>query len=221
MEELIYIVEDDEGLRELYEGAFEGVYRTMLFENGKDFFCQFEKTRPDLIILDIMLPDMDGYTILTKIREADEKIPVLIVSAKSDEISAVKGLNKGADDYISKPFSVLELIARIKTNIRRANLYIKSQKGFVIDNNVYKIFFEGRDLGLTLKEFKLLKMLIAHAGVTVEREDLFREVWGENFMGETRTLDIHISQLRDKITECGGGDVIITVRGIGYRFEMQ
>ena len=221
MEELIYIVEDDEGLRELYEGAFEGVYRTMLFENGKDFFCQFEKTRPDLIILDIMLPDMDGYTILTKIREADEKIPVLIVSAKSDEISAVKGLNKGADDYISKPFSVLELIARIKTNIRRANLYIKSQKGFVIDNNVYKIFYEGRDLGLTLKEFKLLKMLIAHAGVTVEREDLFREVWGENFMGETRTLDIHISQLRDKITECGGGDVIITVRGIGYRFEMQ
>lgn len=221
MEELIYIVEDDEGLRELYEGAFEGVYRTMLFENGKDFFCQFEKTRPDLIILDIMLPDMDGYTILTKIREIDEKIPVLIVSAKSDEISAVKGLNKGADDYISKPFSVLELIARIKTNIRRANLYIKSQKGFVIDNNVYKIFFEGRDLGLTLKEFKLLKMLIAHAGVTVEREDLFREVWGENFMGETRTLDIHISQLRDKITECGGGDVIITVRGIGYRFEMQ
>ena len=221
MEELIYIVEDDEGLRELYEGAFEGVYRTMLFENGKDFFCQFEKTRPDLIILDIMLPDMDGYTILTKIREIDEKIPVLIVSAKSDEISAVKGLNKGADDYISKPFSVLELIARIKTNIRRANLYIKSQKGFVIDNNVYKIFFEGRDLGLTLKEFKLLKILIAHAGVTVEREELFREVWGENFMGETRTLDIHISQLRDKITECGGGDVIITVRGIGYRFEMQ
>ena len=150
-----------------------------------------------------------------------EKIPVLIVSAKSDEISAVKGLNKGADDYISKPFSVLELIARIKTNIRRANLYIKSQKGFVIDNNIYKIFFEGRDLGLTLKEFKLLKILIAHAGVTVEREELFREVWGENFMGETRTLDIHISQLRDKITECGGGDVIITVRGIGYRFEIQ
>lgn len=221
MEELIYIVEDDEGVRELYEGAFDGVYKAMLFENGKDFFCQFEKSRPDLIILDIMLPDMDGYTILTKIREIDEKIPVIIVSAKSDEISAVKGLNKGADDYITKPFSVLELIARIKTNIRRANLYVKNQKGFVIDNNVYKIFFEGRDLCLTLKEFKLLKMLIAHAGVTIEREELFREVWGESFMGETRTLDIHISQLRDKITECGGGDVIITVRGIGYRFEMQ
>ena len=119
------------------------------------------------------------------------------------------------------PFSVLELIARVKTNIRRANLYVTSQKGFVIDNNVYKIFYEGHDLGLTLKEFKLLKMLIARAGVTIEREELFREVWGESYMGETRTLDIHISQLRDKITECGGGDVIVTVRGIGYRFVGQ
>ena len=211
MDEIIYIVEDDEGIRELYEGAFDGVFLTKMFENS----------RPSLIILDIMLPDMDGYTILTKIREMDEKIPVIIVSAKSDEISAVKGLNKGADDYMTKPFSVLELIARVKTNIRRANLYVTNQKGFVIDNNVYKIFYEGNDLGLTLKEFKLLKMLITRAGVTIEREELFREVWGESYMGETRTLDIHISQLRDKITEFGGGDVIVTVRGIGYRFVGQ
>ena len=117
MDEMIYIVEDDEGIRELYEGAFEGVFLTKMFENGKDFFRCFEKTRPSLIILDIMLPDMDGYTILTKIREMDEKIPVIIVSAKSDEISAVKGLNKGADDYMTKPFSVLELIARVKTDL--------------------------------------------------------------------------------------------------------
>ena len=91
----------------------------------------------------------------------------------------------------------------------------------MIDNNVYKIFYEGNDLGLTLKEFKLLKMLITRAGVTIEREELFREVWGESYMGETRTLDIHISQLRDKITEFGGGDVIVTVRGIGYRFDAK
>ena len=221
MDEIIYIVEDDEGIRELYEGAFEGVYETKMFENGKDFFQSFESNRPSLVILDIMLPDMDGYTILTKIRETDEKIPVIIVSAKSDEISAVKGLNKGADDYMTKPFSVLELIARIKTNLRRANLYVVDQKGFVIDNNLYKVFYEGRDLGLTLKEFKLLKMFINRAGVTLGREELFREVWGESYMGETRTLDIHISQLRDKITECGGGDVIVTVRGIGYRFDAK
>ena len=221
MESLIYIVEDDEGIRELYEGAFEGLYVTKMFENGKDFFECFESARPSLVILDIMLPDMDGYTILSKIREMDEKIPVLIVSAKSDEISAVKGLNKGADDYITKPFSVLELIARIKTSLRRVNLYVTNQEGFVVDNNVYKIFYEGKDLGLTLKEFKLLKLLIGKAGVTVEREELFREVWGEGFMGETRTLDMHIAQLRDKIKECGGDDVIVTVRGIGYRFDVK
>ena len=221
MESLIYIVEDDEGIRELYEGAFEGLYMTKMFENGKDFFESFESARPSLVILDIMLPDMDGYTILSKIREMDEKIPVLIVSARSDEISAVKGLNKGADDYITKPFSVLELIARIKTSLRRANLYVTNQEGFVVDNNVYKVFYEGKDLGLTLKEFKLLKLLIGKAGVTVEREELFREVWGEGFMGETRTLDMHIAQLRDKIKECGGDDVIVTVRGIGYRFDVK
>ena len=221
MESLTYIVEDDEGIRELYEGAFEGLYMTKMFENGKVFFECFESVRPSLVILDIMLPDMDGYTILSKIREMDEKIPVLIVSARSDEISAVKGLNKGADDYITKPFSVLELIARIKTSLRRANLYVTNQEGFVVDNNVYKVFYEGKDLGLTLKEFKLLKLLIGKAGVTVEREELFREVWGEGFMGETRTLDMHIAQLRDKIKECGGDDVIVTVRGIGYRFDVK
>ena len=195
---------------------------TKMIENGNDFFESFNKARPSLVILDIMLPDMDGYTILSKIREIDEKMPVIIVSAKSDEISAVKGLNKGADDYMSKPFSVLELIARVKTNLRRANLYVTKQEGFVIDNNVYKIFFEGKDLGLTLKEFKLLKLLIGKAGVTVEREELFREVWGEGFMGETRTLDMHIAQLREKIEECGGReDVIVTVRGIGYRFDVK
>ena len=222
MDALIYIVEDDEGIRELYDGAFDGVFMTKMFENGNDFFESFNKARPSLVILDIMLPDMDGYTILSEIREIDEKMPVIIVSAKSDEISAVKGLNKGADDYMSKPFSVLELIARVKTNLRRANLYVTKQEGFVIDNNVYKIFFEGKDLGLTLKEFKLLKLLIGKAGVTVEREELFREVWGEGFMGETRTLDMHIAQLREKIEECGGReDVIVTVRGIGYRFDVK
>ena len=222
MDALIYIVEDDEGIRELYDGAFDGVFMTKMFENGNDFFESFNKARPSLVILDIMLPDMDGYTILSKIREIDEKMPDIIVSAKSDEISAVKGLNKGADDYMSKPFSVLELIARVKTNLRRANLYVTKQEGFVIDNNVYKIFFEGKDLGLTLKEFKRLKLLIGKAGVTVEREALFREVWGEGFMGETRTLDMHIAQLREKIEECGGReDVIVTVRGIGYRFDVK
>ncbi len=219
MKELIYIVEDDEGIREVYEGAFDGVYEVKTFENGKDFFACFESKRPDLVILDIMLPDMDGFAILSSIREVDEKVPVICVSAKSDEISFVKGLNKGADDYMAKPFSVLELMARVKTNLRRAKLYITAVDGFSIDNNLYKAFYADKDLLLTVKEFKLLKLLIGKAGVTIEREELFREVWGEDFMGESRTLDMHVASLRDKIKQAGGKDCIVTVRGIGYRFE--
>lgn len=218
---LIYIVEDDEGIREVYEGAFEDSYNTTSFESGADFFKAFDIKRPDLIILDIMLPDMDGYKILTKIREMDEKVPVIIVSAKSDEISFVKGLNKGADDYMAKPFSILELMARVKTNLRRANLYVVNSNGFLIDNNTYKITYEGQDLGLTLKEFRLLKMLISKSGVTITREELFRDVWGENFIGETRTLDMHIATLREKIKSINGTEPIVTVRGIGYRFEAK
>ena len=215
----IFIVEDDEGIREVYAGAFEDDYDTQMFECGADFFAKFPKNRPDLIILDIMLPDMDGYTILQKIRATDERVPVIIVSAKNDEISFVKGLNKGADDYMAKPFSILELLARVKTNLRRANLYISSAGGFSVDRNTYKVSFDGKDLGLTLKEYRLLDILIGNAGVTVERGQLFRGVWGDDFMGETRTLDMHMATLREKIKEAGGGDPIITVRGIGYRFE--
>ena len=160
MKELIYIVEDDEGMQEVYEGAFEESYETKIFEIGKDFFDVFNVKKPDLVILDIMLPIMDGFTILTKIREVDEIIPVICVSAKSDEISFVKGLNKGADDYMATPFSVLELLARVKTNLRRAKLYITNSGGFSIDNNVYKAFYNEADLGLTIKEFKLLKIII-------------------------------------------------------------
>ena len=215
----IFIVEDDEGIREVYSGAFEDGYDTQMFECGADFFAEFPKNRPDLIILDIMLPDMDGYTILQKIRATDERVPVIIVSAKNDEISFVKGLNKGADDYMAKPFSILELLARVKTNLRRANLYISSVGGFSVDRNTYRVSFEGKDLGLTLKEYRLLDILIGNAGGTVERGQLFREVWGDDFMGETRTLDMHMATLREKIKEAGGGDPIIPVRGIGYRFE--
>ena len=219
MKELIYIVEDDEGMQEVYEGAFEESYETKIFENGKDFFDVFNVKKPDLIILDIMLPIMDGFTILTKIREIDEKIPGICVSAKSDEISFVKGLNKGADDYMAKPFSVLELLARVKTNLRRTKLYVTNADGFTIDSNLYKAFYKGVDLGLTIKEFKLLKLLIGKAGVTIEREDLFKEVWGEDFMGESRTLDMHIAALREKKKQAGCKDGIVTVRGVGYRFE--
>ena len=221
MKPLIYVVEDDEGICEVYEGAFEDVYQTKIFDNGAAFFSEFEKKRPDLIVLDIMLPDMDGYTILSKIRELDTRVPVIIVSAKSDEISFVKGLNKGADDYMAKPFSIMELLARVKTNLRRASLYIKSVDSFTVDKNLYKIFYKNEDLRLTMKEFQLLKLLIERAGVTIEREELFREVWGESFIGETRTIDMHIASIREKIKLAGGTDKIVTVRGVGYRYDAE
>lgn len=219
MKPIIYVVEDDEGICEVYEGVFEESYDTVLFENGASFLAKFEAKRPSLVILDIMLPDMDGYTILTKIRELDEKVPVIIVSAKNDEISFVKGLNKGADDYMAKPFSIMELVARVKTNLRRANLFVSKADGFTVDNNVYKIYFNGKDLCLTLKEFYLLRLLISRAGITVEREAIFREVWGESYIGESRTIDMHIASLREKIKDAGGGDSIVTVRSVGYRYE--
>ena len=221
MKPLIYVVEDDEGICEVYEGAFEDGYQTKIFDSGTSFFAEFEKKRPDLIVLDIMLPDMDGYTILSRIRELDTRVPVIIVSAKSDEISFVKGLNKGADDYMAKPFSIMELLARVKTNLRRASLYIKNVDSFTVDQNLYKIFYKGEDLNLTMKEFQLLKLLIGRAGVTVEREELFREVWGESFIGETRTIDMHSASIREKIKLAGGTDKIVTVRGVGYRYDAE
>lgn len=216
---LIYAVEDDEGIGELYQGALEDDYGVEVFPDGKSFLAAFSSHKPDLVILDIMLPDMDGYSILVRIRENDEKLPVIVVSAKGDELSLVKGLNKGADDYIVKLFSILELRARIKTALRRVTTAVKKIAGFEIDGNTYTVRYDGKELGLTLKEFNLFRTLAAKAGVTLTRESLLGDVWGMDYEGETRTLDMHVASLRDKIHKAGGGDCIVTVRGVGYRFE--
>lgn len=216
---LIYAVEDDEGIGELYQGALEDDYDVEIFPDGASFLAAFSARKPDLVILDIMLPDMDGYSILVKIREKDERLPVVIVSAKGDELSLVKGLNKGADDYIVKPFSILELRARIKTALRRVTSAVKKVSGFEIDGNTYTVKYDGNELGLTLKEFNLFRTLVSKAGVTLTRESLLSDVWGMDYEGETRTLDMHVASLRDKIHKAGGGDCIVTVRGVGYRFE--
>lgn len=218
---IIYVVEDDDGICRVYEGAFEEDYEAHIFTTGKDFFAAYEKKRPNLVILDVMLPDMDGYAILTGIRNCDALLPVIMCSAKSDEISCVKGLNKGADGYVKKPFSVLELLATVKAALRRSNLSLKAVGDVTVDENLYKAFYKGTDLNLTLKEYMLLKTLVENAGVTITREQLFRRCWGEDFMGETRTLDMHLSSVRDKIKEAGGSDCIVTVRGVGYRYEIK
>ena len=216
----IYAVEDDEGIQELYQGALEENYFIRIFPDAQSFLRAFEDKKPDLVLLDIMLPDMDGYSVLVRIREKDDRIPVIVVSAKSDELSLVKGLNKGADDYITKPFSILELLARIKTSLRRTNSAVKRVSGFDIDSNTYTVRYNGKELGFTLKEYNLFKMLVSYAGVTLSREKLLNEIWGVDYEGETRTLDMHIASVRDKIHKAGGGDCIVTVRGVGYRLYL-
>lgn len=217
--ELIYVIEDDEGVQELYEGAFEESYDARIFGDGASFFAAFAREKPALVVVDIMLPDMDGYAIVSKIRETDERVPVIVVSARSDEMSFVKGLNKGADDYMTKPFSVLELLARVRAALRRARLYVARHGDFTVDAGNYKVFYKGADLGLTLKEYRLLRLLVSRAGTAVSREELFREGWGEDFMGETRALDMHIADIRAKLEGAGGKGVVETVRGVGYRID--
>lgn len=219
MNELLYIIEDDEGVQEVYESTFDDLYKIKIFSNGKDFFEAFAQEKPDLIIVDIMLPDIDGYTIISNIRERDERVPIIVVSAKSDELSFVKGLNKGADDYIAKPFSIMELLARVKAGLRRSKLLVKHQGDFVIDKNNYLVTYKGKDLMLTPKEYKLFSYMLSSNGRTISREELFKEIWGEEFMGETRTLDMHIAEIRLKLANVGANDVIKTVRGIGYKVE--
>lgn len=219
MNELLYIIEDDEGVQEVYESAFEDFYNLKIFSNGKDFFEAFNLEKPDLIIVDIMLPDMDGYKIISDIRQRDERIPIIVVSAKTDELSFVKGLNKGADDYMAKPFSVMELLARVKAGLRRSKLLVKHQGDFVIDKNSFRILYKDKNLQLTPKEYKLFSYMLSCNGRTITREELFKEVWGDEFIGETRTIDMHIAELRIKLSDAGADNVIQTVRGIGYKVE--
>lgn len=219
MNELLYIIEDDEGVQEVYESAFEDFYNLKIFSNGKDFFEAFNLEKPDLIIVDIMLPDMDGYKIISDIRQRDERIPIIVVSAKTDELSFVKGLNKGADDYMAKPFSVMELLARVKAGLRRSKLLVKHQGDFVIDKNNFRILYKDKNLQLTPKEYKLFSYMLSCNGRTITREELFKEVWGDEFIGETRTIDMHIAELRIKLSDAGADNVIQTIRGIGYKVE--
>ncbi|MCL1828746.1 MAG: response regulator transcription factor [Oscillospiraceae bacterium] len=221
MKQTIFAVEDDAGIQELYTYALEGEFDCRCFTDGKSFFDALSTDRPDLILLDIMLPGDDGFMILSRLKTSGTTadIPVIIVSAKGEEISKVKGLNMGADDYMAKPFGVTELAARIKANLRKygksaeKNLVYKDIK---IDNSKHSVTINGKEVRMTPKEYKLLCLLCLNAEKVREREIIFCEVWGTEFIGESRTLDIHIRELRKKLSEAGSRAVIRTVRGVGY-----
>jgi len=220
MKKLIYAVEDDAALRELYTYTLENDFDCVCFADGKIFFDALTKKKPDLILLDVMLPDEDGFSILSRLKDDNKtaKIPVIMVSAKGEEISKVKGLNLGADDYLAKPFGVLELIARIKANLRKVPAVVEKilYKDIEIFATKHSIIVNGKKLHTTLKEYNLLSLFCKNAEISLTRETIFSEIWGENFMGETRTLDIHIKELRKKLAEAQSEAKIETIRGVGY-----
>jgi two-component system alkaline phosphatase synthesis response regulator PhoP len=219
--QMIYVVEDDSALQELYTYTLEGEFDCLCFSNEKSFFKAFAQRVPDLILLDIMLPGSDGFEILSRLKsdKATATIPVIMVSAKGEEISKVKGLNMGADDYMAKPFGVFELVARIKVHLRRNTkptpLHL-IYKDIILDNSKHQITVNNSLIQTTLKEYNLLRLLLNNAENVLERESIFTEVWGDNYCGETRTLDIHIKELRRKLANANSEAIIETIRGVGY-----
>lgn len=221
---LIYIVEDDENIREIEHIALKNSgYQVEVFELAKDFMAALEKKMPDLLLLDIMLPDADGLQIVEELRRkaATKGLPIIMVTAKTAEIDKVKGLDMGADDYLTKPFGIMELISRVKALLRRTS---KEQADKVmtigdvcLDEEKHKVIVGGEKCELTYKEYELLKLLMMNAGIVTSREDILEKVWGTNFEGESRTLDMHIKTLRQKLQESGG--MIKTVRNVGYIFD--
>lgn len=222
---LIYIVEDDENIREIESFALKNSGHSILeFEYARDLYKKLLDKVPDLIILDIMLPDEDGLQIVKKLRtmQKTKKVPILMVTAKTTEIDKVKGLDIGADDYLTKPFGIMELISRVKALIRRSNSEINEEKiltsgDIFIDGEKHAVYVKGELCELTYKEHELLKLLIVNKGIVIPRDVIMERLWGIDFQGESRTLDMHIKTLRHKLKE--SGEVIKTIRSVGYIIE--
>lgn len=217
----VYIVEDDQNIREIETFALRNAgYDVIGFDCAKTFFKRMGERIPSLVVLDIMLPDEDGLSIVKKLRanSATRKLPVLMVTAKSSEIDTVKGLDMGADDYLTKPFGVMELISRVKALLRRS-VDVDREKslslgGVFLDDEKRRIYVENQPCELTFKEYELLKLLMHNAGIVTARDLILDRVWGTDFEGESRTLDMHIKTLRQKLGD--QGKLIKTVRNVGY-----
>ena len=220
---LIYIVEDDSNIREIETIALKNSgYTVQAFETAKEFYRKVEDKVPDLVLLDVMLPDESGYEIVKKIRKTPttKKLPVIMVTAKTQEIDMIKGLDDGADDYIKKPFSIMELISRVKALLRRTSS--EDTKMLVldelrIDHERHMVHVGEKAVELTFKEYELLRLLVSNVGVVMSRENIMIHVWGTDFEGESRTVDMHIKTLRQKLGDMGGR--IKTIRNVGYVIE--
>ncbi len=221
---MIYMLEDDETIRSFVEYALNNSgFESRGFGHPRDFWKAVDETTPSLVLLDIMLPDEDGLEVLKKLRSRRDTadLPIIMLTAKSTEYDKVIGLDSGADDYISKPFGMMELMSRIKALLRRADrgadteeytageLYVCPQKHIVRAG--------GEEISLTYKEFELLSLLIRNPGTVFTRDQILQKIWGFEFDGENRTVDVHIRTLRTKLGKCG--ELIETVRGVGYKID--
>ena len=221
---LVYIVEDDRNIREIETFALRNTgYEVMGFECAKDFYKEMENRKTDIILLDIMLPDEDGLEIVRKLRAiaGTRGIPVIMVTAKASEIDKVKGLDMGADDYMTKPFGVMELISRVKALLLRSSAGVEKSLhigSVCLDIEKHSVTVDGVLCELTYKEYELLRLLMNRAGIVTSRDMILERVWGTDFEGESRTLDMHIKTLRRKLN--GAGAMIKTIRNVGYMFAV-
>ncbi|MBQ7758497.1 response regulator transcription factor [Anaerotignum sp.] len=219
---MIYLVEDDNSIRELVAYTLHSAgFRAEGFEKPSAFWHACETQLPDLVLLDLMLPEEDGISILKKLRQAPQtkKMPIILLTAKSSEYDKVMGLDSGADDYVAKPFSMMELLARVKALLRRAEkdeTEVVYQLGdLTVNKTRHEVKASGTEVTLTLKEFDLLCLLMENRGRVLTRDQLLNSIWGYGFDGENRTVDVHIRTLRQKLGSCG--EYIETVRGVGYK----
>ena len=221
----VYIVEDDDNIRDMLLYALSSTeFDATGFADGEAFWCALEHNTQSLILLDIMLPGEDGITILKKMKQSPKyrALPVIMLTAKGSEYDRIKGLDLGADDYITKPFSVLEVISRVRAVLRRyAGLEAGSPVLEIGKISLYtdkrSVFIDGVEVSLTYKEFELLHYLIINEGIVLSRDKLLEKVWGFDYSGESRTVDMHVRSLRQKLGDCS--EVIRTVRNVGYKVE--
>ena len=220
---MIYCVEDESAIRDLmvYTLKVSG-FEAQGFEDGVDYWSAMKAQKPELIILDVMLPGEDGLTILKRLRSSPvtADIPVIMATAKGSEYDKVIGLDGGADDYLAKPFGMMEMASRIKAVLRRTapkQAKVISYGEITLDENRHNVDVNGTPVSLTLKEYEILRLFMENPGQVFTREMLLSDIWGIDFIGETRTVDVHIGTLRTKLAEAG--DMIETVRGVGYKLE--
>ena len=223
---MIYCVEDDASIRDIEVYALQSTgYEAKGFEDGTSFLREVKNQKPELVVLDVMLPGIDGITLLQKLKEDPEtrEIPVVMATAKGAEYDKIQGLDLGADYYLTKPFGVMEFVSCVKAVLRRCQPrqveHLLKTGGLIVNIDEHTVTIDGERITLTYKEFELLRLFLSHPGMAFTRDQLFNEVWGMDYCGDTRTVDMHIRTLRQKLKDYG--ELIETVRNVGYRLEAK